>query len=156
MFKLNIINSSIESTTITTRTSGATIKNTQENLKSSLISHSHSFMDLIANTTFKIINQATAITGNLLNSASRNNSPDDSNMLISPASWYNTDLLVTNYSTLASTTTLTDNDFVDEDDECYPENPNFNCTRLEYLEHVLGPQTLQLYKVLLVCQRILQ
>lgn len=125
MFKLTTINSSVESTT-TTQTSSAATKNTRANLKTS------------------------AITENLLNSPFTNNTPGDNNMLISPASWFNTDLLASNYSTLASATNLNENGFADEDDDCYPDNPNFNCTRLEYLEHLLGPQTLQLYKVLLV------
>ncbi|KAL9906155.1 capability receptor isoform 2-T4 [Glossina fuscipes fuscipes] len=147
MFKLSTIDSSVESAT-TTNTSSAAIKNTRANLKTS---HPPSFMGLIINKTFKkIIKKVTAITEVLLNSTFTNNTPDVNNMLISPASWYNADLLASNYSTIVSVTNLNENDFVDEDDDCYPDNPNFNCTRLEYLEHVLGPQTLQLYKVLLI------
>lgn len=33
---------------------------------------------------------------------------------------------------------------------CDPINPYFNCTRLEYVEYIFGPQTQPLKKLLLV------
>ncbi|XP_036337012.1 neuropeptides capa receptor-like [Rhagoletis pomonella] len=46
------------------------------------------------------------------------------------------------------------NNFDEEDFDgmgpCHPDNPNFNCTQTEFVKFLLGPQTLPLYKVLLI------
>lgn len=48
------------------------------------------------------------------------------------------------------------NNFDDEElDPCHPNNSNFNCTQTDYVKYLLGPQTLPLYKVLLVSSHLI-
>ncbi|KAI8118701.1 Neuropeptides capa receptor [Lucilia cuprina] len=41
-----------------------------------------------------------------------------------------------------------DSNYYDDMHECHPENPNFNCSRSDYMLFILGPQTMPLFKSL--------